>query len=77
MKNVLGRFFEIVMNICSAIYRDLIGIYLVVKVENKIKRFTNNKEVLSDLFAKLVKAHPNKPCIIFQDQTWTFHDVIT
>lgn len=75
VKSALGRFVSIVVNICSALYRDLIGIYYVLTVENKIKRITKKQEVLADLFAKLVRTQPNKPCIIFQDQTWTFQDV--
>lgn len=75
LKNYYNTLFDVVYNLCSAIYRDIIGIYHVIKVENKLKNFTKQELVLGDLFEKLVEKHPNKACILFEDQIWTFKDI--
>lgn len=74
-KNTCSRYYYYIGDILAAIYRDVLAIYLVIKVETKIGLITRNEQVLADLFRKLVKKHPNKPCIIFNNQTWTFQEV--
>ena len=70
------RFYSFLGDFLGAIYRDILAIYLVLKVETKINRYIKKDKVLADIFRKLVYKHPNKPCIIFENQIWTFQDVI-
>lgn len=76
IKNACTQFYLSLCDLLGAIYRDILAIYLVLKVETKISRYIKKDIVLADIFRKLVKKHPNKPCIIFNKQIWTFQDVI-
>ncbi len=79
MINLLKKYcdtcYSFIYNLCSVIYRDLIGIFYVIKIESQIYNFTRKNEVLADLFRKCLNKHPNKACIVFQDQVWTFQDI--
>lgn len=75
IKHAIKKFYKFVGDLVAAIYRDIIAIYLVVKVESKISRLISKEKVLADIFQKLVEEDPNKPCIVFNQQTWTFKDV--
>ena len=76
VKNACSWLFYQVAEFLVAVYRDILAIYLVVKVETKISRYIKNEQTLSDLFRNLVKKNPNKPCIIYNNKTWTFKDVL-
>ena len=76
VKNACNWLFHQVAEFLAAVYRDILAIYLVVKVETKISRYIKNEQTLSDLFRNLVKKNPNKPCIIYNNKTWTFKDVL-
>lgn len=75
IKPSILRLYCFLYNFVSAIYRDIIGIYHVVNVESKIRKIIKREEVLSDFFLKLVRKHPNKPCIKFKEETWTYQDI--
>ena len=66
-----------VREIFSAILRDLLGLWLVFTIETKLKRLENTGKVLDNMFDRWAREQPEKPCIIFNDSVWTFHDVIT
>ena len=73
---ILTRMFDRFREFLSAIYRDLIGIIILIKVETKMYLMDKKSLLVADLFRKLVRMQPNKPCIIFNDQVWTFQQVI-
>lgn len=41
----------------------------------KVKHHTRAKSTIAKLFQEQVKKHPQKPCFLFEDQTWTFQQV--
>jgi hypothetical protein len=45
-------------------------------VKRKILRLDKNPVAVSHVFRNWVKKQPNKECIVFEDKTWTFLDVI-
>jgi hypothetical protein len=55
--------------------RDLLGICVLAKVETKMHLIDRRQLLVPDLFRKLVKLQPNKACIVFNDDVWTFQDV--
>lgn len=59
-----------------ALIRDLYGIITLIKVESKLKSIEKNGIVMTDMFRKLVRENPNKPCVVFYNQIWTFQDVL-
>ena len=61
----------------EALYRDLLGLYLLIRTENRLAQMVKREEVLHDIFRALVRKHPNKPCIICNGRIWTFQNVIT
>ena len=61
--------------IVSAVMRDLLGICVLAKVETKMHLIEKRGLVVPDLFRKLVRMQPNKACIVFNDQVWTFQNV--
>ncbi len=48
---------------------------MVIQLENKLKEFDRNNVILSDLFEKNAHLYPSKPCVIYNNQVWTFADV--
>lgn len=71
----LVRLVTTLNEILSAIGRDLYGLWLVFKIETRLRLNEKSNKVLDDLFERWVVAQPNKPCIIYNDQTWTYKDV--
>ena len=74
--SVLVTFVQFFNDLLAAIYRDIKGILLVIKLESKLKTLDKEDTVLADLFRKLVRKHPDKTCISYYDQKWTYQDVI-
>ena len=62
-------------NLFAAILRDLIGAITLFKIEKSIKKFEEKKIGYADVFRQFALKHPKKPCIMYEDQTWTFQDV--
>jgi hypothetical protein len=73
----LKKFIIFVFKILFAVYRDLIGVVYLLKVNRNISNFQKENANTATRFRQLVKKHPKKACIIFNDQTWTFQDVIS
>jgi hypothetical protein len=78
MPEYLSYYFNLVLYYLKLIKRDLRLIFLFLKAQRQLKSFDEEKENVrvSDMFKTLVKKHPNKACIIFNEQIWTFKDVI-
>ncbi|KAG5896525.1 hypothetical protein JTB14_020498 [Gonioctena quinquepunctata] len=55
--------------------RDIRALLKYIKLLIQIRRFSKQNVTLADLFQQNVKKHPNKPCILFEDQVWTFAQV--
>lgn len=70
----LKAFFGFICQIFFAIYRDYLGIRIFLYTRKRLKEFSGS--TVADEFRKLVKLHPNKKCIIYNDVVWTFQDVI-
>ena len=72
---LIVRIFEIVKEIILAIYRDIYGIYLIKRADLTLKSIEKQGGTVHRLFRQNVKLQPKKPCIVFEDQTWTFQMV--
>ena len=77
MLEQLKKFIIFVFKILFAVYRDLIGVVYLLKVNRNISNFQKDNANTATRFRELVKKHPKKACIIFNDETWTFQDVIS
>ncbi|XP_065172047.1 long-chain fatty acid transport protein 4, partial [Atheta coriaria] len=55
--------------------RDLQALYGYIRLLIQIKGFQRKDIILADIFKQHVKKHPNKTCIIYDDQEWTFSEV--
>ena len=60
----------------AAIWRDLVGVKKMLIIRNTLVKFEKEKTNTSERFSLLVKKHPNKPCIVFNDETWSFQQVM-
>lgn len=55
--------------------RDLRALYRYIFLLIQIKTLQRNNVTIAQLFQRHVKKHPNKTCILFEDQEWTFAQV--
>jgi hypothetical protein len=63
---------KLTINIVNRELKSLrLMIHLIIKFINFIKR----NHITAEIFLKHVRKHPNKPCIIFNKQIWTFQEV--
>ena len=73
----LKKIILVIYNILFAIYRDLVGVVYLINVTKNMSNFQKENANTAIRFRQLVKKHPKKACIIFNDQTWTFQDGIS
>ena len=73
--SILSNAFKVVNKTLAALYRDICGIFLLFKVEGTLKHLEKNNIFLPNLFRKLVREHPNKACLIYNNETWTYQQV--
>ena len=69
---------KIIFYICEffrALVRDLIGAKKLFTIKLRIRQFEKSNSTIPEKFLKVVNKHPNKACIIFDDQIWTFQQV--
>uniref|UniRef100_A0A8C9ZJD8 Long-chain-fatty-acid--CoA ligase n=1 Tax=Sander lucioperca TaxID=283035 RepID=A0A8C9ZJD8_SANLU len=54
--------------------RDIIGLYVLLRVKTALWRYMRNGSNIPSIFAQTVKRHPNKPALIYEatGETWTF-----
>jgi solute carrier family 27 fatty acid transporter 1/4 len=55
-----------------ALWRDILGVFILLKVETKMYLIDKRQLLVHDLFRRLVTVQPDKPCIIFENQLWTY-----
>lgn len=55
--------------------RELHAFSMILNVKKKLDTFKKRNDTTADVFMRHVLKHPNKPCIIFNEQIWTFQDV--
>jgi hypothetical protein len=55
--------------------RDIAALALLQRTKNKLAYLDRTHISVSDFYSRWLKAQPNKPCIIFNETTWTFQDV--
>ncbi|CAH4031587.1 unnamed protein product [Pieris brassicae] len=55
--------------------RDMKALYCYVKILRLTNNFSKRDWTMPDIFHENVKRHPNKPCFLFEDETWTFKQV--
>lgn len=69
------EYFKFLYGVLMAIKRDATGIYKMIFLKRKLAFYKKNNVLTHEIFSKHVKLNPNKPCIIFNDVTWTYRDV--
>ena len=57
--------------------RDITGIFYLITVEAKLRKWERKGETAFKIFRQLVKKHPYKPCFISDSLTLTFKEVIS
>ena len=72
---LIVRIGEIITNFLLAIYRDIYGIYLIKKADGELKRIQEQRGNVHRLFRQNVITQPDKACIVFEGQIWTFRMV--
>jgi len=75
LENIL-RILKFVFYSFLTLRRDVTCLYKLAMVKRKIVRLDKNPVAVSQVFRNWVKKQPNKECIVFEDKTWTFLDVI-
>ncbi|KAM3962752.1 fatty acid transport protein isoform 2-T2 [Aphomia sociella] len=55
--------------------RDFKALYYYIRLLMLARRLNKDNKAIPDVFHDLVKKHPNKACILFEDETWTFQKV--
>lgn len=76
MLAILVSYIKFVCEIFQAIYRDVLGTILLMRTRRRLNRFQKQNSNVYNEFCKLVRSQPDKACVIFNDQIWTFRDVI-
>jgi len=69
------HFLKIIYSIIVTFRRDVRGIITYFTILRKSKQVDKKDYCVADVFGQWVKKQPQKPCIIFNDKTWTFLDV--
>ena len=67
--------FAAIYNVLVAIKRDIEGIQFLTRLNSKMAMYERQSTTTADLFRQWVRKQPNKPCVCFYDQIWTFRDV--
>ena len=68
-------FLKFTVDFFGAVWRDLVGVKKMLTIRDTLIKFEKEKTNTAERFSLLVKQHPSKPCIIFNDETWTFKQV--
>ncbi|CAF0715294.1 unnamed protein product [Brachionus calyciflorus] len=55
--------------------RDIRGAFIYRRIKSKVKECDTKNYAVQDIFTKWVKEQPNKPCIIFNDEIYTYSDL--
>lgn len=71
----LSEIFKFIYSLLIAIKRDIIGIYIYLKITRKLDQNTKQNRLTFEVFRENVRKYPNKACFIYNGKTWTFRDV--
>lgn len=77
MLAILVSYIKFIYEVFRAVYRDILGTLLLIRTRRRLTRFQQEKSNVYNEFCKLARTQPDKACIIFNDHTWTFKDVIS
>ncbi|XP_065353304.1 long-chain fatty acid transport protein 4 [Cloeon dipterum] len=55
--------------------RDATALYLYIRLKLEIRSHAKADRTVADIFSLQVKKTPNKVCLLFEDQKWTFKQV--
>jgi hypothetical protein len=69
------KFFKFILGVILTLRRDIASLGLILKLKRRSIHYDKTEECVADVFTQWAKKQPNKPCIIFNDLTWTFKDV--
>jgi solute carrier family 27 fatty acid transporter 1/4 len=57
------------------IYRDFLGALFFKRTSKYLANVVGKKITVGDAFREIVRKTPNKACMLFNDQAWTFQEV--
>ena len=69
-------FTKLVLTSLKTLPRDFKGLKLKLRLEKMIYNIEKNNLTVARQFNHLTKKHPYKPAIIFENEKWTFQNVI-
>ena len=69
------KILRLIVSFLITLPRDLRGLLMLTKLKKKSENYDRTNNNVADVFTEWVRKQPNKPCIIFKEQTWTFKDV--
>lgn len=75
MLSVVLSFLNTLYEYLFAIYRDFLGVLLMIKTKKYLRRFDKIDTNTYKEFQKVVRYDADKPCIVFVDKSWTFKEV--
>jgi hypothetical protein len=67
---------KLIYNALITLPRDIKGLIMLHYVEWQFRKNEKDGSSTPKMFEKLVKKHPNKACIIFEETVWSYQDVI-
>ena len=67
--------FLIIFEILFAFYRDFRLALILIKSMRNLKEIAKHDITTAQRFRQIVKKTPNKACILFGEETWTFQDI--
>jgi hypothetical protein len=70
------RFLKLVFYSFLTLHRDVTCLYKLSKAKRKLLRQEKKPVMVSHVFRDWVRKQPNKECIVYDNQIWTFLDVI-
>jgi hypothetical protein len=73
--NKLKEFFKIIFYSILTLPRDFKLGLIALKAIIPIYLYKRDQVSLAEIFKKWVTKQPNKPCIVFDNEIWTFQDV--
>lgn len=68
-------FFKFIFYMIITLPRDLRGLVMVTKIKKKTNEIDTKNYSVSDYFQRWVRVQPNKDCLVWEDQRWSFNDV--
>ena len=73
--NVIKYLLKFFYYVIITLHRDILGLITLLNVKMKIRHFDKNNLAVPDVFKNWVDKQPNKECLVFDNQVWTFLDV--